>query len=95
MVVFFLHCIIFEGKPSSKDEELVEIFVKMPDGEMITFNADVEGNTVGDVKMMAQGILGLPRNVMRFIFADETLEDGRTLSEYNITEGSTINVVLL
>jgi hypothetical protein len=67
----------------------------MPDAEMITVQVDVERNTVGDVKMMVQGIHGLPRNVMRFIFADETLGDGRTLSHYNIIEGSTINVVLL
>jgi large subunit ribosomal protein L40e len=74
---------------------LVEIFVKMPDGvKTITLNVDVERNNVGDIKFMIQGKEGIPRNQQRLIFADETLGDGRTLSHYNIVEGSTIDLVL-
>jgi hypothetical protein len=69
--------------------------VKMPDGvKTITLFADVKKNYVGDVKAMVQGKEGIPRNQQRLIFADETLGDGRTLSHYNIVEGSTIELVL-
>jgi hypothetical protein len=68
----------------------------MPDGvKTITLNVDVEKNDVGDVKAMVQGKEGIPRNQQRLIFANNQLEDGRTLSHYNIVEGSTIDLVLL
>ena len=67
----------------------------MPDGvETITHDVKAD-DTIDTLKALNKAKKGIPRNQQRLIFAGSQLEDGKTLSEYNITDGSTIDLVLL
>ena len=47
---------------------------------------------IGLVKTMIQGKLGVPTEELTLVFADQLLEDGRTLSDYNIQDGATVSI---
>ena len=69
------------------------IFAKNMAGKTLSLDVD-DATTVDEVKLLVEDGFGCPPDQQRLIFAGKQLEEGRTLGDDNIQDGSTLHVAL-
>jgi len=79
-------------KKKEKDSE-INVFVKTLTGKTLSFSMNTN-DTIFNLQVKLQDKEGLPPEKMRMAFSGKQLEREKTLSDYNIQNGSTIFLIL-
>gem|GEM_PF-7097381 len=87
-VLFLLLILVSIGNASA-----MQIFIRTLAGSLITLDAE-PSDSIENIKAQIQDRQGIPPYLQKLYFSGNLLEDGRTLSDYNIQKNSIIDLKL-